>query len=191
MGLPHCRASQLYTTWPPACTAFRVSYSLFYRRASRSVGFPCTHNMASCIDRLPGVYRSQWWASRIVGLPSCIQYGLRHTLASVCLTVCLIARPPALSGFPCTQHKASGIDWLPCEPSERCSVGTCRYSLPEISTRRLCFTASQEGPLLGSTLHPPKYVPQLWVDIVWGVCFGSENGTEIGVQPWVGPRQGL
>ena len=99
------------------------------------------------------------WASRIVGLPSCNRYGLRHRPASVYLAVNSITGAPALPGFPCKEHRASGIDWLPCETCERCFVGTCRYCHYEISSRRLRFMAPERGPLLGSTFDPPIYVP--------------------------------
>ena len=82
-----------------------------------------------------------------------------------------ITGPPALSAFPYRHNEASCIDRLPCGPCERCFVVTCRYSLPEISTRRLRLTAPILGPLLGSTFDPLNYVPQLWGDIVSGVCF--------------------
>ena len=122
-------------------------------------GFPCTHPKASGTHQLPCVCRSWSWASRIVGLPTCIPSGLRHGPTSVYLHLYSIAGPPALSRFPGTHPKASDINFLPCDPCERGFVGTCRHGHPEISTRRLRFTAPQEGPLLGSTLHPRKYVP--------------------------------
>ena len=63
-------------------------------------GVPSTVCMALCIDGLQCVYRSPCWASRIVGLPRCIRFGLRHRPASGCLILYSITGPPALSGFP-------------------------------------------------------------------------------------------
>ena len=96
-----------------------------------------------------------------------------HLCLSVCLFVCLpsppslphgppasplpsppsfhlsysvfITGPPAVWGFPYRLNKASCMDRLPCEPCERCIVVICRYSLPEISTRRLRWTAPKGG----------------------------------------------
>ena len=143
VGLPHCRASQLYTVWPLAWTGFHVSYSVFIIGPPALSGFPYTHNKTSCIHRFPCVCRSLQWASRIVGLPSRIQYGLRHGPASMYLTVYLSSGlplcraslihtirhpaytgfhvhvdpgsgPPALSGFPMVYKMASGMDRLAC-----------------------------------------------------------------------------
>ena len=59
VGLPLCRASQLYTIWPPAWTGFHVSYSVFITGPPALSGFPYyTHNKASGIDRLPCVTRT-------------------------------------------------------------------------------------------------------------------------------------
>ena len=89
VGLPHCRASRLYTIWPPAWTGFHVSYRVFITGPPALSGFPYTQSKASGMDRLPCVCRSIQWASRIVGLPGYILYGLRHGPASMYLTVYL------------------------------------------------------------------------------------------------------
>ena len=86
-GIPLCRASQMYTIWPPTWTGCHVSYSVYITGPSALPGIPYTHTKASGIDLLPCVCRSLQWASRSVGLPNCIQYGLRHGPASMYLTV--------------------------------------------------------------------------------------------------------
>ena len=96
MGLPHCRASQLYIIWPPAWTGFHVSYRVF------------------------------------------------------------ITGPPALSGFPYTHNKASGIDRLPCEPCERCFVATCRYSLLKFGQGGFDWRPLNRGPFWGPLYTPPQ-----------------------------------
>ena len=57
-GIPLCRASQMYTIWPPAWTGFHVSYSVLITGPPALSGFPYTHNKASGIDRLPCACRS-------------------------------------------------------------------------------------------------------------------------------------
>ena len=52
-----------------------------------------------------GVYIDPVVASRIVALPSSLQYGLRHRPASMYLTLYCLTGPPALSGFPCRRRK--------------------------------------------------------------------------------------
>ena len=86
---PLCRASQMYKIWPPAWTGFHVSYSVFITGPPALSGFPFSHIQASGIDRLPLQFRSLQWASRIVGLPSCLHYGLPHGRASMDLTMYL------------------------------------------------------------------------------------------------------
>ena len=55
---------------------------------------------ASGGERLPCLRRSWSWASRMVGLPGCIQDGLPHGRASGDVNVRFIIGSPALSGLP-------------------------------------------------------------------------------------------
>ena len=53
VGLPHCRASQVYTIRPPAWTGFHAPYRVFITGPPALSGFPHTHHKASDTDRLP------------------------------------------------------------------------------------------------------------------------------------------
>ena len=97
--LLYCRASWLYTIWPPAWTGFHVSYRVFITGPPALLGFPYRNSKASGTDQLPCVHRSWSWASRIVGLPGHTLYGLRHGPPSglpLCRASLIhIIRPPA------------------------------------------------------------------------------------------------
>ena len=125
VGLPHGRASQLYTTWLPVWTGFRVSSSAFVTgppalssfpstRSQASgiarlppyvnpcngppalTGFPIVHAMASGVDRLPCILRClHHLAARFVGLPLYIQGDFRHRTDSMCVSMLLPGLPPA------------------------------------------------------------------------------------------------
>ena len=56
--IPFCRASQMYTMWPPAWNGFHVSCRVFIMGPPALSGFPYTHNKASGTHRLPCVYRT-------------------------------------------------------------------------------------------------------------------------------------
>ena len=127
-GLPLCRASLIHTIRPPAETGFHVcvdpgsgspavsSFLVVYNMASGIDRFPCTlqsfstgppalsgfpytHNEASGIDRLPCICNSLKRASRSVGLPSGIPYGLLLRTVSIYISVVSTPSLPLLR-FP-------------------------------------------------------------------------------------------
>ena len=142
MGLPRCRASQMFAVWPPALTDFCAYGSVIISGPPALPVFPCTRSEASGLDRLPCMCRSTRWASHHVGLPRCPHHGLRKRPASVGVTVysspglplcraflaramrplastsiyvCVDPRggPPAMSGFPDVYSTTFGIGRLP------------------------------------------------------------------------------
>ena len=106
--------------------------------ASRSVGLPHMHT---------------FWPRAYAGFPVYVDPVLPpppHRRASQWYTILPPAwtgfhvsysvffhRASAGSGFPCTHHEASGIEWIPCEPFER------------------------THPLEALTLHPPSPHPRV------------------------------
>ena len=117
---------------PPArgfanCTeyGFRHGRPSMYRAVSVSLGLPIARaSLILTISRqekpLAYICSSWKWASRIVGLPKYIPYGLRHGPASTHLTVYLspglphcraslthIIRPPTQTGFHVSLHPTS------------------------------------------------------------------------------------
>ena len=113
---PFCRPSQMHAGWRPAWTGFDEFESVVITRPPPMSGKPYTHIRASASHRLPSLPVPLPSASRIVGLPSGVQYGLRHGPASVFRTVDFVIGPPSLLGLPSTRNDASGKDRLPCRP---------------------------------------------------------------------------
>ena len=134
---------------PRVRTALRHRPASMYFNMYFSPGLPLCrasliHTQKACgLDRPPCLCRLFEWASRIVGLPGCIQHGLRHGPASMYLNVYLspglplcraslmhtiwppaytglpvyvdpVVFLPASSGFPVVFHMASCMDRLPC-----------------------------------------------------------------------------
>ena len=136
VGLPRGRASQLYTTWFPVWTGFRVSSSAFItgppalssfpsERCQASgmarlppcvnpcdglpawTGFPIVHAVASGVDRVPCILRClHHLAARFVGLPLYIQGDFRHIPASMSVSM-------LLPGLPSARASQLNAIWIP------------------------------------------------------------------------------
>ena len=100
VGLPLCRASQVYTLWPPAWTGFHVYFCRSITGPPALSGFPFTHYLAPGTDRLPCIVYPDSGPPAKVGLPSCIEYNLRLRRSHVYLIEYLTPGLPLWSGFP-------------------------------------------------------------------------------------------
>ena len=101
-----------------------------------------------------------------------------------------ITGPPPWLGFPYIRRKVSCIDRLPYDLEKRSCGEKQIDSISIFHKKGSKKTDPKTGPCFDPILDPPNDVHPLWVDIVWGACFGSKNGPRFGAAPLGGSSIG-
>ena len=179
-------ASDLYTTWLPACTGVHVSDMALITRPPTLLCFVHTdHQAAGIVWPLASMSTYSLTADLKQCRASIRQHhGPCHGPVSEHSYLEFLFADPAFEGSLDTQSKASCMmDRLSCQPYPCCFVVTCLYICWDNVSRCLPLMAPKWVPLLRPSLEPPKYVPPLLVDIFCGTCFDSQKWTHFGVRP--------